>query len=379
VVEWQRVRALTGEQRSEARSTTTSACVAPPHLDGAVGGGGEEAAVGVVDEHGVDGPVVREKGVDAGAVGELPRLDGLVVGGRVQQGRHGVEHEAGHGVAVLAPPALAACQLVEEGFGRERGGLLGADVVARGGGAHRPDADVVVAAVGGHQRAAAGRQGRHAPAPHVQVPAVEAARRGPGAHAAAVGRREEHAAGHGQRVHVAIQAVQCRQAMVDGGGRRRREPHAPVERRLPPGRAPSSSSHGGHLHPRSWHGRHRRYAQASRRAPALAAAVVLLVVYGRARARARRLAVVLEEAEALATPKLHPVTHTVAWKSARDREWIEEEEATSAARLAWPPNVNRRETYINRDMCNGRRRRRRSKYTAGAINSAPRIQVKELR
>ncbi|TVU04011.1 hypothetical protein EJB05_50427, partial [Eragrostis curvula] len=85
---------------------------AAPHLDGAVGGGGEDAPVELVDDHGVDGPVVRDEGVDAGAVGELPGLDGMVVGGRVEEARDGVEDEAGDRVAVRLLLRGPACSEV---------------------------------------------------------------------------------------------------------------------------------------------------------------------------------------------------------------------------------------------------------------------------
>lgn len=194
---------------------------ASPHLDGAVGGGGEDAAVHLVDGHGVDGPVVGDERVHARAVRQLPRLDGVVVGPGVQQARHGVQHQARDGVAVLVlrPPL----QLIQQRLGRQGRGFLGPDVVAHGGGADGPDAHVVVAAVGGDQCPAAGCQRRDAAAADVEVAAVEAARRGPGPNAAAVGGREEDAALHGQRVHVALEAVQRRQAVVDGRrGRRKR-------------------------------------------------------------------------------------------------------------------------------------------------------------
>uniref|UniRef100_A0A8R7TTV8 Uncharacterized protein n=1 Tax=Triticum urartu TaxID=4572 RepID=A0A8R7TTV8_TRIUA len=72
-----------------------------PHLDGAVGGAREDAAVGLVDEHGINRPIVGDEGIDAAAVGELPRLDGVVVRRGVEEARNGVEHEARHGVAVV--------------------------------------------------------------------------------------------------------------------------------------------------------------------------------------------------------------------------------------------------------------------------------------
>jgi hypothetical protein len=64
------------------------------HRDVVDDGAGEEVVVGLVDEHGVDRSIVmRQKGVDASAVGELARLDGLVVGGRVQHTHHSMERD----------------------------------------------------------------------------------------------------------------------------------------------------------------------------------------------------------------------------------------------------------------------------------------------
>jgi hypothetical protein len=72
------------------------------------------------------------------------------------------------------------------------------------------------AAVGGDERAPAGGERRDAAAADVEVVAVEAAGRGPGADPAAAGGREEEAPGDGQRVHVAVEAVQRGEAVVDG-------------------------------------------------------------------------------------------------------------------------------------------------------------------
>jgi hypothetical protein len=80
-----------GDQRSKARSMMTSMFVTPPHVDALphlyvlIDRAGDEVDVGLVDKHGVDRSVMRQKGVDTSAFGELPCLDGLVVGGRVQQ------------------------------------------------------------------------------------------------------------------------------------------------------------------------------------------------------------------------------------------------------------------------------------------------------
>jgi hypothetical protein len=266
---------------------------AAPHLYGAVAGAREDAPLGLVYDHGVDRPVVRDEGVDAGAVGELPRLDGAVVGGGVEEARDGVEDEAGDGVAVVVRALLAEAEDGETALGREGGRLLGADVVADGGGADGPDPDVVVAAVGRDERVPARGERLDAAAAHVEAAAVAALGRRPRADPAAVGGSEQDAPGDGQRVHVALQAVQRGEAVVDGAGRGR-EPVAAVQRRLHPGRA--AAAHG-HVHP--WHGRH---AEARRRAAARGARVVL--VQGRARARVRH-AVLLDGVEAPAAAEIH--------------------------------------------------------------------------
>jgi len=184
----------------------------PPHLDGPVGGAGEHEAAEPGRGDGVDGVVVRGHGLEAPVVGDAPRLEGAVPGGRVEQSRGLVEAERRHGVRVAEPHRRAAParradvagrvygadQEVPERRERPHAAVHGAGGVAIG--APHPDLAVLVAredaAVGGDHdgldEAAAGPEPRElAPVP-------------PHPHGLRVRAGVEHVPGGRQRVDLAV-------------------------------------------------------------------------------------------------------------------------------------------------------------------------------